>query len=255
MTPDALADALIRPRRRKAHSPAPARRLSAGDFEVALHAAGDAQAPFRVLAVHGWEADHRDLLGLAARLPFPVAVTAPDLPAHGASSGGTMMIPEAARALLAVDAAGGPFDLVIAHSIGTAATLVALADGLRAGAAVLLAPPANYVKQLELGARAAGAPQALIDAALAVLRRRCPALDRIDSPAIASRVGIPALVVVAGRDRTLDPADGRAVASALPRGRLLDLPAATHRSVIEDPAVAAAMAELLECRPGLARAS
>lgn len=244
MKPAALADALIRPKRPQGPVPAPAAMLRDGGFDIAVHAAGDQRAPYKVLAVHGWEADHRDLLGLAAHLPFPVAVIAPDLPAHGASSGETMMIPEAARALLAVDAAHGPFDLVIAHSIGTAVSLLALSQGLRAGAGVMLTPPANYVKQFTLGARAAGAPQALVDAALDVLRQRSPELDQVDSPSISPKVGIPTLVVVAGRDRTLDPADGRAVAAGLPRGILLDLPEATHRSVIDDPAVIEAMVAL-----------
>jgi len=254
MTPAALADALVRPRRPRHVSPVPAAMLAAEGFEIAVHFTGDPLAACRVLAVHGWEADHRDLLGLAATLPVPAFVVSPDLPAHGASSGETLVIPEAARALLAVDAAYGPFDLLIAHSIGTAVALVALSQGLRAASAALLTPPANYVKQLTLGARAAGAPQPLIDAALAVLRQRAPELDRIDSPSIAPGVGIPALVVVAGRDRTLDPGDGRALAAALPQGRLLDLPDATHRSVIEDEAVIAALAALTRPVPPCAAA-
>lgn len=255
MNPAALAEALIRPKRPQIASPAPAAMLRTGGFDVAVHAAGDQRASYKVLVVHGWEADHRDLLGLAAKLPFSAAVIAPDLPAHGASSGDTLMIPEGARALLAVDAAHGPFDLVIAHSIGTAVALMALAQGLRAGAAVLLTPPANYVKQLSLGARAAGAPQALVDAALDILRRRAPELDQVDSPSISPRVGIPCLVVVAGRDRTLAPADGRAVAAGLPHGVLLDLPEATHRSIIDDPAMAEAMIDLVATQADLARAS
>lgn len=255
MNPAALADALIRPKRPQAAPPAPAAMFHAAGFDIAVHKDGDQGAPSKVLVVHGWETDHRDLLGLAAKLPFPAAIVAPDLPAHGASTGDTAMIPEAARAMLAVGEAYGPFDLVIAHSIGTAVALMALAEGLRANAAVLLTPPANYVKQLSLGARAAGAPQALVDAALDILRRRAPELDRVDSPSIAPRVDIPCLVVVAGRDRTLDPADGRAVAAGLPRGELLDLPEATHRSVIDDPAVAAAMIALTTRAPRRAGAA
>ena len=243
-----LSLALVRPRRPREPVPAPTpdARVTWRDGEVALYlrAPSDPKAP-RALLVHGWEADHRDFDAIAAMLAQQgIASVLPDLPAHGRSSGETMMIPEAADAMVAVGAAYGPFDLCVGHSMGAAIALVAMSRGLRIGRAAFLAPPSNYVRQLSLSARAAGAPEPLVAAALDELRRRAPELDGIDSLALARHLTMPGLVVVAGRDRTLSPEDGRTIAGAWPGCRLLELPEATHRSVLEDAAVLLAIREL-----------
>jgi len=49
-----------------------------------------------------------------------------------------------ARAVSAVGAASGPVHGIIAHSVGCAATTVALTRGLEAGRAVLIASPVRY---------------------------------------------------------------------------------------------------------------
>jgi pimeloyl-ACP methyl ester carboxylesterase len=251
MQPAALAEMLIRPRPPRLPPAPTGTYLRSGDADVAVHLRGDTGAPLRALLVHGWEGDHRDLDAIAGVLPAGMLKVMPDLPAHGASSATTLMIPEGAEALLEVDRAYGPFDLCVSHSIGTAMALVAMDRGLRARQAVFLTPPSNYVRQTTITATAAGAPAALIAAALDVLRRRCPELDSIDSPSMAPHIRVPSLVVVAGRDRVLDPNDGRVLAGALPDATLLELPEATHRSVLNDRAVMAAILSLVTT-PGAA---
>jgi pimeloyl-ACP methyl ester carboxylesterase len=100
------------------------------------------------------------------------------------------------------------------------------------------------VRQLSLSARAAGAPEPLIGAALEVLRVRCPELDAIDGLAMAGHLTMPGLIVVAGRDGILDPRDGRSLAAAWPKSRLVELPDATHRSVLRDAGTLAAVTEI-----------
>jgi pimeloyl-ACP methyl ester carboxylesterase len=241
MQPAALAEMLIRPRPPRLPPVPTDTYLRSGDADVAVHLRGPADAPLRALLVHGWEGDHRDLDGIAGVLPPEALRVMPDLPAHGASSAATLTIPEGAEALLAVDRAYGPFDVCVSHSIGCAMALMAMDRGLRTRRAVFLTPPANYVRQTTITATAAGAPAALIAAALDVLRRRCPELDRIDSPSMAPHIRVPSLVVVAGRDRILDPNDGRVLAGALPDAALLELPEATHRSVLNDEAALASI--------------
>lgn len=146
---------------------------------------------------------------------------------------------------MAVGEAHGPFDLCVAHSMGAAVALVAMSKGLRAGKTAFLAPPANYAHQLALSARAAGAPQHLVAAALDVLRSRCPDLDRIDSLTLAGHLTMRGLVIVAGRDQVLDPRNGRTLAAAWQGCRLLDLPEASHRGVLRDTVVVDAIAALL----------
>lgn len=246
MTPEALAEALVRPRRSQEDLPRPSARLAQRGFDIALHFRGSSSSVTRALMVHGWEADHRALGTIASALVgLGFFCVLPDLPAHGGSTGQTMMIPEAADAVVAVGEAHGPFDLCVAHSMGAAVALVAMTKGLRAGKTAFLAPPANYVHQLSLSARAAGAPQHLVAAALDVLRSRCPDLDRIDSLTMAGHLTMPGLIVVGGRDQVLDPQNGRTLAAAWPGCRLLDLPEASHRSVLRDVAVTEAIGALV----------
>jgi len=246
MNPKAIADALIRPRRLLGDRPQPDARLARNGFDTALHFRGSPSSLGRALLVHGWETDHRDLATIAESLTaLGFFCVLPDLPARGGSAGETMMIPEAAEALITVDAVHGPFDLCVAYSMGSAVALVAISRGLRAKLTAFLAPPANYVHQLSLSAQAAGVPQPLVAAALAVLRSRCPELDGIDSLAMAKHLIMPGLIVVAGRDQILDPKDGQKLAAAWPGSRLLELPEASHRSVLRDAAVVGAIRALV----------
>lgn len=245
MSPKALAEALIRPRRLKADTPQPAARLVQGGFDTALHLRGRPDAARRALLVHGWETDHRDLGAVADALAGRgYLCVLPDLPAHGASAGETMTIPEAAQALVQVGQAHGPFELCVGYSMGAAIALLAISRGMAVRRVAFLAPPANYVHQLSLSARAAGAPEPLVAAALESLRARCPELDAIDSQSMARHLTMPGLIVVAGRDEILDPADGRSLAAAWPGARLIELPEASHRSILRDAGALSAVTEI-----------
>jgi hypothetical protein len=51
--------------------------------------------------------------------------------------------------------------------------------------------------------------------------------------------------VVAGKDQILDPQDGRILSAAWPDARLLELPEASHLSVLRDVGVMEAIAALV----------
>lgn len=234
ISPAALAEALVRPRRLLKPGPEPSQRLLAGGFDLALHERMPTRTPrLAALLVHGWETDHRDLVPVAEALAAQgVRCVLPDLPAHGASAGDTMMIPEAAAALQHVATAKGPFDFAVGYSMGAAILLVAMVRGLQTARVGFIAPPINYPEQLALSARGAGAPAPLVSAALDVLRKRAPDLDEIDGVAMAARMALPCTVVVAGKDDVLDPDNGRRLAAAWHGSLLLEDPEATHRSVL-----------------------
>jgi pimeloyl-ACP methyl ester carboxylesterase len=249
MNPEALADALIRPRRLLGEGPRPAARLARNGLDLALHFRGSESSSRRALLVHGWETDHRDLETMAeALVGLGFRCVLPDLPAHGGSAGETMMIPEAAHALSEVDTTYGPFDVCVAHSMGSAVVLVGITRGLQIGKGAFLAPPANYVHQLSRSARAAGAPQPMVTGALAVLRSRCPDIDGIDSEKLAHHLTMEGLVVAAGDDQILDPQDARLLAAAWPGSSLLDLPKASHRAVLRDATTVNAVCRLVDDR-------
>lgn len=244
ISPAALAEALVRPRRLLKPGPNPVERLVAGGFDLALHERGQSQAAHgSALLVHGWETDHRDLLPVADGLVASgLRCVLPDLPAHGASAGETMMIPEAAEALLQVAAEKGPFDMCVGYSMGAAILLTALGKGLRTAKVVFIAPPINYRHQLTLSARSAGAPDVLIAAALDVLRQRTPDLDDIDGPAMARGMTQPCTIIVAGKDDVLDPENGRKLSDAWQGSRVFEDPDASHRSILRSAVTVDAVA-------------
>ena len=228
-----LATRLISPRRRRAPTAVPNVTVSSDVGDVAVFRTGD--GTHRALLLHGWEASHDDLLPTAAALANAGLTTfSPDLPAHGASGGDTVTIPEAARAILAVGDALGPFDLVVAHSVGAAIASLALKRGLRAKRVVLVTPPANYPKALAETLRRQGADDGVIAAVLDALRARAPDIDEMDSISLAKALHQEGVVVVASHDKVVAPEAGRAMAAAWPTGRLLEI-AAGHQDVLEHP--------------------
>jgi pimeloyl-ACP methyl ester carboxylesterase len=244
MTPADLAAALCRPRKLIPNPPEPAAWLTHEDGKIAIHLSGELEGTVRALLVHGWETDHRDLDQVGAALADrDIFCVAPDLPAHGASSGTSMTIPEGAQALRTVEMAYGPFDLAVGYSMGAAILTYATTKGMVADRIALIAPPGNYRRELTKSARAAGAPEALIELALAEFRRRCPDLDEIDKSLLVPVC--PGVVAIAGNDGVLDPQEGRALASLWRGCQLIECDEATHRSILRDVAVIEAIAGLL----------
>jgi pimeloyl-ACP methyl ester carboxylesterase len=92
------------------------------------------------LMVHGWEDDNAlwsPLIDACAAIGRAVVVL--DLPGHGYSQAEECNVQTAGKAAIAVAEALGPIDSVVCHSFGCGATIWALANGLRAGRAALIA--------------------------------------------------------------------------------------------------------------------
>jgi pimeloyl-ACP methyl ester carboxylesterase len=191
-----------------------------------------------VLLVHGWGGSGTQMAAFAPPLlEAGCSVVVFDGPAHGASSGSTATMPALAEAAAEV---GGRFGAraVIGHSLGGAATALALHRGLAVDAAVLVAPP-----------RAAAAIFEAFCAALALrggtrdrLRRRLErrtgvSIDELDVPELAAGLRTPALVIHDGRDGDVPFEDGAAIAAAWPGARLLATQGLGHRRILRDSRV------------------
>ena len=103
----------------------------------------------KVLLVHGWGGDAQQMLVLAELLAGegfePLLV---DLPAHGHAGGWRSNLVQWTRALFALASRHGPWQAVIGHSLGALALAHALARGLPARQAVLIAtapPPRQFL--------------------------------------------------------------------------------------------------------------
>lgn len=201
----------------------------------------------RVLLVHGWESQAGAWHVLGPRLVAAgYAPVAHDAPGHGASGGAGTDVRAMGQALAAVARALGPVDAVLAHSLGSPATLYAFASGLRVRASVHLAGPSSLLRAFE---RAAGL--ACLDAAGArTLRERfmlatgyAPAEMELDR--LADGLRHPALLLHDPEDDEVPYAESAALAAAWPLARLAPVVAAGHRRLPESEAVAQRIVDFL----------
>jgi pimeloyl-ACP methyl ester carboxylesterase len=199
-----------------------------------------------VLLVHGWEGRARQMLSLVEPLLAEgYRVVAFDLPAHGSSSGARVTVLDMARALRAVAEAVTPvigmhtsLRAVVAHSLGGAATALAIHQGLAVERVVLLAPaaePAFFARRVATtlglsGRRAEGMVRR-------VLRELRADEDSLDVRLLAPDFTMPALVLHDPADDDVPVAHGRGIAEAWPAGRFEAAPGVGHFRILRDEGV------------------
>ncbi|MGE5414407.1 MAG: alpha/beta hydrolase [Syntrophomonadaceae bacterium] len=209
--------------------------------EIAMWHWGDGP---RVLLAHGWGSHAGRLTPFVERLlGCGFGVTAFDAPGHGESPARFSSLPDFADALRRVSRAVCPVALV-GHSMGAAACVLALDAGVRARAAVLLAPPADPGAYTRRYARWLG----LSEAAAEIMRRR---LERryggtLDSYRLVDRdPGVPTLILHDRGDTRVPVEDGRALAAAWSGARLVETRGLGHHRILRAPAVGRRMCRFL----------
>jgi len=204
--------------------------------EITVYSAG--LAP-RVLLVHGWEGSAGDFSAMARafqRAGFGVVTF--DQPAHGRSGGRRTTLPAMARAVLDVARATGPFVGVVGHSLGGAATLLALRDGLPARCAVLIAPPYDARPFVQLLGAHVGATAPRVAGAIARLERHVgSAVGGRATDRAAELARVPGLVLHDRADRAVPFAHGVSVAAAWPGARFVPLDGVGHRRALDAPVI------------------
>jgi len=201
----------------------------------------------KVLLTHGWAGDAQQLRPQADTLAAagfdPLLL---DLPAHGRSSGWRSNLLQWVRALFAVTARFGPWDGVVAHSLGGLAMSHALARGLPARRAVLVAlapPPAQFLRWF---ADAMGTPESLAAGMRHhVERREGVSLGHFEPAWLGERVAQPTLIVHDRGDVTAPIAGSEALLAGLGAGRLHVTEGLGHRRLLSDPAVMQRVSEHL----------
>lgn len=102
-----------------------------------------------VLLAHGWSSRAAQLTAFVQPLlASGFRVVGFDQLGHGSAAGGTAALPQFADVMQCVAEAEGPVHGVIAHSMGCAATTMALSRGMTAERLVYIAPPENLVSYL-----------------------------------------------------------------------------------------------------------
>jgi pimeloyl-ACP methyl ester carboxylesterase len=191
------------------------------------------------LLVHGWGsrgARLGDFVAPLTRAGF--SVVAFDAPGHGASAGRLSSLPQFIAAVRAIGDRLGPLHAVVAHSMGGAATTLAMARGLDVRRAVFLAPAADPAGYSARFAAVLGLSDAVVSRMKQGLERRFGVLWKdFDVLAAAAALAAPLLVIHDSDDRDVPLADGAAIAAAWPGARLVTTKGLGHRRIVHDPAV------------------
>lgn len=198
-----------------------------------------------VYLMHGW-GGWRGQLGAFVQ-PLVDAgrrVVAVDAPSHGDSAPGQLgrgrsTGVEFTEALAAAVGKHGKPTAIVAHSLGGAATAVAVLDGLPAARLVLIAPSTTLSDGLAALQRTVGFGERIRTRMLALLERKAgrPLAD-FDVTGLARRAELPPTLVVHDRkDKEVPYDDGAALAAAWPEAELVTTDGLGHQRILRDPGV------------------
>lgn len=216
--------------------------------QIGLYVWGDPAAQPYVLLAHGWSSFGLRFQGWLPRLrEAGFAAVAFDQVGHGRSSGRRSTLPGFAEVLHAVAARFGRAHAVIGHSLGGAATMVAMADGLAADRAVLIAPAADPVAAAQRFARLVGLADKLAARLFDEYEATHPTrVASLHAHVAAPRIGRPALIVHDLADREVPWAEGERYARYWPDARLLTTQGLGHHRIVDDTAVIDAALRFLQ---------
>jgi pimeloyl-ACP methyl ester carboxylesterase len=196
--------------------------------------------------VHGWGGWWQQLSAHVEPLvDRGLCVVAVDLPSHGGSEPGrhgrrSTTFLEMGEALGAVIADFGRPALVVAHSAGAVATMLAVDEGAPVESLVLLAPPISVPPMMRVFADAlAIGPRSQAVMVARTERRVGLPLDAVDLVGLASRQpSLPPLLVVHDRGDREAPFSGAVeLVTAWNGARLVPTDGLGHHRVMWDPAV------------------
>ncbi len=256
-------EVFVRPRRhatprreREALASARASRIPFGDGSLPIWSWGDERAP-AVLLVHGWEGRGSQLASFVpALLAQGFRAVAFDGPGHGSSLSQRSSAVHLALAIERIAQATGPLRGIIAHSVGGAATALALQlsrGALDVGRCVLVAPPVSaerffdgFCRELGLDGDMREAVARRIELELGV------PLVTVDVRAATPYLRAPMLLLHDEADREVPFEDARTFVRAWPGAQLVVTSGLGHRAILRDPDVVAASAAFISGRTDVA---
>lgn len=236
--------------RARQSDPAGARihELPFGRERITVYVWGDTATQPTVLLAHGWSGYGLFFLPWVQALRRAgYAVATFDQIAHGRSSGYRATLPMFADVLHRVATHLGPLAVVIGHSLGGAATMLALSRGIAAERAILIAPAADP----GLAARRFGSMIGLAPHLSGRLFEEFESLTGICVDALQAHINAPhiaraALIVHDLEDREVPWAEGERYARYWPDARLLTTTGLGHNRVVNAPSVIAGALHFLQ---------
>lgn len=245
----AAAERLFFTTRRSAPRPAERDILqSATPFRVAGMQAWTWGRGPTVLLVHGWNGRATQLGGFVMPLVARgYRVVAFDAFGHGDSPGGWLSLPGLAECVQEVtDEIGRPYG-IIAHSLGGAATTLALSNGVQAERAVFVSPPTDPRRFLETFGAVLGISEG-VRARLErrIERRLAMRMEDLRVDVIARSMRTPLLIIHDQNDKEVPLDAGKSIARAWPGARLIITRGLGHQRILRDQAVTNAAVRFID---------
>lgn len=200
-----------------------------------------------VLLVHGFEDDNSLWSPLVRELADRGrSLVAFDLPGHGASGGDWGMSFEGTDAVVAVAAAVGPIDAVVAHSAGCGMTTAAIGEGWHVDRAVFIAPPLSRGDRWLRKASTLGVTEGVALAAKALYYDAIgPEREGWEPRAAYAALDLDLLVVHSRDDERFPSTDTEDVMRAHPRANLVFVDGLSHRRTARDARVINVVADFV----------
>ena len=211
------------------------------------HRWGDVERP--VLLVHGWGGYGLQMASFAAELARRGrSVVTFDLPSHGNSGRGRTSILHFSRAIAAVARAYGPFDGLVAHSLGAGGAILALSrEGVTVERLAFLGPVAHF----DTTSQRFIAETGIRPETFALLQRRAESWlgtsweDAL--PIHHARLQRQPLLIVHARDDDELPLEhGEQLAAVWENARLVKPSGLGHYRILRDATVVAQVADFLD---------
>ncbi len=200
-----------------------------------------------VLLIHGW-GGHAGRLShfIAPLVEAGFSVVAFDAPGHGESRARLCSVMDIIRAVSTVAEDSGPLAGFIGHSLGAAAGILALRSGVRAGAAVLLAPPANPEELAVKFASICGMPGEVRDSMkVRLVSRHGVAWENLRLFEPAPQAPAPLLIFHDHRDLKVPARNARVLAAAWPGASLVLTRGLGHHKILRSPEVVSGAVQFL----------
>lgn len=197
---------------------------------------GDADGKI-VLLIHGWAANQTDMFPFIPKLlDAGFKVVAMDLPAHGESSFESAGLNHLGDGVLTVGNHHGQLKGVIAHSVGCAATQVAISNGMKVERVVMLASPNNYEAKTFDYAKYKGFDDEQTKEFIAALKELDVRVE-IRSRDFVPQFETPALIVHSADDLVIPIAIGEQLTAMWKNSKFLKVDGLNHRGVLKDESV------------------
>lgn len=210
-------------------------------LRIATYRWGDPTREPYVLLSHGWSSHAAVFKAWVPRLrKAGYAVVAFDHPAHGLSDGRRTNLPGFVETLHAVAERHGAAAAVIGHSLGGAASAVALAQGLPTRRAILVSPSADLAAATRRFTELMRLPEDFGERMIDAFIDGPVPINELQAHRIAPRIDAEGLILHDLEDREIPCEEGERYAQHWPGARMIRTRGLGHTRILADERVIAA---------------